>query len=319
VTEVSEATDPGLADKIARRRERRLRNGWEERVVDAPLAAPSAETGLLGVVRQRYLLKLLVRREIQARYQDSFLGLIWSYINPLSQFVIFWVVMGEIVGLGDRTQNFAIHVFTGLVVVSFFTETLNAGTRSIMRNKALVQKMALPREMFPVATMLVSMWHILPELVILLIACVLTGWTPDPIGLAAFALALAVLAVLGTALALICSVVNVIFRDFGSIINIATNMVRFSVPMMYPFTLVAERFRGHTDIYLLNPIANAVLLTQRAFWVGTTDDPSAIARTDLPTYLFTRGWIALGASVLLLVFAQWLFSRLEGTIPERLT
>ena len=59
-------------------------------------------------------------------------------------------------GLHRTVPNFAIHVFCGLIIVHFFTETFNAGTRSIVRNKALVQKMAMPREMFPVASMLVS-------------------------------------------------------------------------------------------------------------------------------------------------------------------
>ena len=57
-------------------------------VSEQPLVAPSASSGLLGVFSRRYLLRLLVRREISARYQGSFLGLLWSYINPLSQFNI---------------------------------------------------------------------------------------------------------------------------------------------------------------------------------------------------------------------------------------
>ncbi len=139
----------------------------EVRVVDAPLSSPSANNGLLGVIQRRYLLRLLVRREISARYSGSFLGLLWSYINPLSQLFIYWFVMGYILGLHKNTQNFAIHVFSALIVVHFFVETFNAGTRSIVRNKPLVQKMALPREMFPVASMLVSLWHVVPQMVIL--------------------------------------------------------------------------------------------------------------------------------------------------------
>src|SRR3954466_10660618 len=106
-----------------------------EHFVDAPLSPPSAASGLLEVFRRRYLLRLLVRREISARYQGSFLGLMWSYVNPLSQFFIYYFVVGVIIGLHRGTQNFAIHVFCGLIVVHFFTETFNAGTRSIMRNK----------------------------------------------------------------------------------------------------------------------------------------------------------------------------------------
>ena len=282
----------------------------------APLKSPSADQGLLEVFRRRYLLRLLVRREISVRYSGSFLGLIWSYINPLSQLFIYWFVLGIIVGRG--TENFALHVFSALVIVHFFTETFNAGTRSIVRNKALVRRMAMPREMFPVASMLVSLFHVGPQLIILTICCVLTGWTPDPVGLAAAVLALAIIMMLGTALALLFSVANVFFRDFSSFVNILTNFVRFGVPMIYPYTLVEERFRGHTDIYLANPITDAVLLMQRAFWVGTTDDPTETARVHLPEHLFTRGFIALGAAVVVLVLAQLVFTRFENKIPERL-
>ncbi|MCW2766177.1 MAG: tagG [Nocardioides sp.] len=289
----------------------------DHHVVDAPLSPPSGHQGLLEVFRRRYLLRLLVRREISARYQGSFLGLIWSYINPLSQFFIYYFVMGVIFQLHANVENFAIHIFAALILVHFFTETFNAGTRSIVRNKTLVKKMAMPREMFPVASMLVSLWHVGPQLVILVIACLVSGWTPDPGGMVAMLLALAIIMVLGTALALLFSAANVFFRDFGSAVSVLTNFVRFGVPMIYTYTMVADRF-GNVDLYLANPIADAVLLMQRAFWVGAASDPAAAIRDQLPPHLYTRGLIALAASFVLLVIAQVVFSRLENKIPERL-
>lgn len=286
--------------------------------VNAPLSPPTAQNGLLGVVRRRYLLKLLVRREIAARYQGSFLGLLWSYVNPLSQLFIFWFVMGKIVGLDKRTENFAIHVFTALIIVHFFVETFNAGTRSIVRNKALVKKMAMPREMFPVASMMVSAFHTVPQILILLVICLLNGWVPDPTGIGAGLLAAAIVVTLGTALALLFSAANVFFRDFGQGVNILTNFVRFSVPMIYPYTLVHERFGQYSGLYLLNPIADAVLLFQRCFWAGTTSDVDATIAEHFPDHLFARGFAALAGSLVLLALAQWAFSKLENKIPERL-
>ena len=288
------------------------------RTVDAPLSEPSANQGLLEVFRRRYLLRLLVRREISARYQGSFLGLLWSYINPLTQFFIYWFVMGFILNLHENVENFAIHVFAGLIVVHFFTETFNAGTRSIVRNKALVKKMAVPREMFPVASMLVSLYHVGPQLVILIIACLAYGWVPDPGGMLAALLALAIIMVLGTALALLFSAANVFFRDFSSAVSVLTNFVRFGVPMIYPYSLVQERFGEFAKYYLWDPIAIAVLLFQRAFWVGTTSNPEQVASTDLPPDLFDWGFLMIGVSVVVLVVAQLVFTRLENKIPERL-
>lgn len=287
-------------------------------VVDAPLVPPAATQGLLEVFRRRYLLKLLVRREINARYSGSFLGLIWSYINPLSQFFIYFAVFGLLLDR-NRTENFAVHIFCGLIVVHFFVETFNAGTRSIVRNKAMIRKMALPKEMFPVASMLVSLYHVTPQLVILVIVGAIYGYVPDPMAAVAMVLALGIIMALGTGLALMFSVANVYFRDFASVVNILTNFVRFGVPMIYPFDLVADRFGEFAQYYLWNPIANAVLLVQRAFWVGTTEDPDATAATELPDQLFQRGLLMLGISIVVLVLGQLVFRRLEDRIPERLT
>lgn len=284
----------------------------------AELAPPTADNGLVGVFRRRYLLWLLVKREINARYQGSFLGLLWSYITPLSHFFVYWVVMGMIFNLHKDLQNFAIHLFAGLVIVHFFTETFGAGTRSIVRNRSIVQKMALPREMFPVATMLTSLYHVFPQVLILVVAGLAAGWTPDLGGMLAAVLALTLMMLLGLAAALVFSVANVFFRDFGNIVNVLLMFVRFGVPMMYPYTLVHERFGHFAKYYMLDPLAEAVVLFQRAFWVGTTDDRAYTAAVQLPAHLLTRGCIMVGASLILLLLAQVTFSRLENKIPERL-
>jgi ABC-2 type transport system permease protein len=286
--------------------------------VSAPLRPPWSEQGLLEVFRHRYILSLLVRREIAARYQGSVLGLMWSYVNPLSQFFIYYFVMGILFGRAQHTEDFAVHVFAGLIVVHFFTETMNAGTRSIVRNKSLVQKMAVPREMFPVASMLVSLFHVGPQVVILLIATWLSGWSPDPMGLVYGVLGLLISMTLGTALALMFSAANVFLRDISNAVNVLTNFVRFGSPMMYPFSLVAMKFHHHTGIYLLNPITEAVLGFQRCFWVGANRHPAHTIATDMPPHLFWLSIRALLFSLVILALAQSAFSRLERRIPERL-
>jgi len=285
-------------------------------LVDAPLASPAPTAGLIEVFRNHYLLRMLVHREVSARYQGSFLGLMWSYINPLSQLFIYWFVMGKILNRG--TENFAIHVFCGLIIVQFFIETFNAGTRSIVRNKGLVQKMAVPREMFPVASMLVSLYHMGPQLVILTVVTIISGWTPNPVYMVGILLALMIIAMLGTSLALIFSVANVFLRDVSSFVSILTNFVRFGVPMIYPYILVDQRFGRFAEFYLYNPIADAVLLMQQAFWVGTTADPEATHASHIPHNLYAYSFLALGVSAVMLVIGQLVFKRFENRIPERL-
>ncbi len=289
------------------------------RVPDAPLSPPTSNGGLLDVFRRRYLLKLIVKRELSARYQGSFLGMLWSYVQPAVRFFMYYFVLGVLVGFNQRVDYFGIHLFAGMVLVHYFTETFTAGTRSIVRNKAIVKKMAMPREMFPVASMLVSAYHTGPQLLILTAGCVIVGWQPDGVGFLAAILGFLIVMTWGTALALLFSAANVFARDFSNIVQTLTAFVHFSVPMIYPFTLVPERFgEQFVGLYLANPLAEAVLLMQRGFWVGVTDDPQATIADHMPDHLFTRGLVHLGVGLVVLVVAQLVFTRLENKFPERL-
>jgi ABC-2 type transport system permease protein len=295
-----------------------------------PLVDPAAKGGLVGVLRRRYLLSLMVKRELRARYIGSKMGLAWSYINPFTRFLTFYFVFGIILGRG-QIPHFAIHLFAGMVVVNLFTESFNSGTRSIMQNKSIVQKMPLPREIFPISSMLVSLYHTGPQLVILIGACLVTGtFTPDPWTLMGAVMAFTIVILLGTAMGLMFSAINVMYRDWTRVVQIFTQMLPFSVPMMYPYTLVKQRFENFQLIehfYLFNPIAEAVLLMQRAFWI-TTIPPTETGKPEwgfqpgdnvnFPPHLAERGLICIVFGVLFLAFAQWVFTRLDDRIPDRL-
>ncbi len=285
------------------------------------LSPASHNNGLLEVFRRRYLLRLLVRSTVQARYQGTVLGWFWSYAQPAVRFCMYYFVFQVLIGRGANLYPFAIHLAAGMVLVHFFTETFNGGTRSLVSNRGLIIKLPMPRELFPVASMLVSFWHMIPMLVITLFASVLLGWTPDPMGILAALLAMALVGVLGLALALLFSVANVFFRDFSKVTQTLTQFTTFSVPMIYPFSLVEDRFSKVpwvADVYLLNPLAEAVLLMQRCFWVPLTDDPEAAMVEHLPADLWERGLVMLGLSIIALVLAQVWFSKLERRVPERL-
>jgi ABC-2 type transport system permease protein len=299
--------------------EHRVDPSW---VPDAPLSAPSPHGGLVDVFRRRYLLKLLVQKEIQARYQGSVLGLLWSYVQPLVRFVMYFFVIGIVLGLHSTVPNYAIHIFSAIVMVHYFTETFTSGTRAIVRNKALVRKMAMPREMFPVAAVIVSAIHTFPQMLILFIGAVATGWRPDATSIGAALLSMAIITVFGTALALLFSALNVFFRDFQNIVATLTIFTHWAVPMIYPFARLAqsglmERHHWLYYLYLADPLAPAVLLMQRAFWLPTFEEPSQIGYPDLPHHYWLLGWATLLVSFVVLGICQLAFNRLENKIAER--
>jgi ABC-2 type transport system permease protein len=292
------------------------------RVPDAPLQPAYGQGGLRDVFRRRYLLRLLVRKELQARYSGSALGLLWSYVMPLWRFLAYYFVVGIVLQLHDDIPNFPLHLFCGLVFVTFFTETFQAGTRSVVQNKALVRKMAMPREMFPVSSVMVSGFHTIPQVIVLTAGAMLYGWSPGAVELAGGLLGLVVLALFGMGLALIFSACNVYFRDFQQVVSMLTIFTHWAVPMIYPLSRVTESAVGGTwveTVYLANPLTEAVLLLQNAFWLPTCDGLDNCTYAEaMPSHLYTRGFVMLGVGVVFLLFSQWLFTRLESKFAERL-
>jgi ABC-2 type transport system permease protein len=292
------------------------------RAVEAPLVPPFGAGGLHEVLRRRYLLRLLVQKELQARYSGSVLGLLWSYVLPLVRFCMYFFVIGLVLQLHKDVPNFAIHIFCGLVFVNFFTETFASGTRAIVRNRAIVQKMAMPREMFPVSAVIVSAFHAVPQAVILVIASLAVGWHPDAAAWGAGLLGFGILALFGTGLALTFSAFNVFFRDFQQVVATLSLFTHWAVPMIYPFSRLASSELGGTwveSVYLLNPLTEAVLLLQRTFWVPTCPgEPACTGPDAMPADLFSRGFIMLGVGVVFLLGCQMLFTRLESKFAERL-
>ena len=135
-------------------------------------------------------------------------------------------------------------------------------------------------------------------------------------------LGFSVLALFGTGLALLFSAFNVYFRDFGQFVSVLTIFTHWAVPMIYPFTRLSQSEVGGTwfeQLYLANPLAEAVLLLQRAFWVPTClGQDECTGPGAMPDHLFARGFVMLGVGVVFLFACQWLFTRLESNFAERL-
>jgi ABC-2 type transport system permease protein len=284
-----------------------------------PLTNPGRVGGLPDVFRRRYLLKLLVRKELRVRYQNSPIGFAWSYVKPAVRFVMYYWIIGLL--LGPRAlENRPLHIFSGMIMVSFFSNALSAGTKSVVKNKSLVRKINLPREMFPVASIAVSFYHMVPMYVIAFVGCLITGWHPTPAAFVAAALAFAIIMVWGLAVALLLSAMNVYFRDLSNIVDVLTTVLTWTTPMIYPFHVVKARLAGTWiyNIYLASPLSNAVLLNDRAIWLPSISNPVQGARQELPNHLFERGFVMLAVGLIFLSIAQRVFTDLESRFAERL-
>ena len=140
--------------------------------------APGQDAGWLNPFLERFLLNLLVRKELRVRYRGSVLGMVWSYVKPAVQFLVFYLAMGVFLELNKGTPAYAVYLFSGIVVVNLFGEVFGNATRSITGNSALVSKIYMPSQLFPWASMLVALVHFLPQLLVLVVGALLNGWLP---------------------------------------------------------------------------------------------------------------------------------------------
>lgn len=279
-----------------------------------PLVDPARSHGLVDVWRRRYLTRLLVSKEVRVRYQGSFLGLLWTYVKPLIRYFVYFFVFAYILGVGDRIENFAVYVFAGLIVVTFFNEALISSTRSIRGNSGLINKIFLPREMFPLVSVMVSTRHFLPQLGVLLVITAFNGWSPSWTALGAAVAGFALIFFFLVGLGLIFSTLNVYFRDAEQVVEIVTMVAFWSAPVMYSWTFLRDVIGDGwlLTLYLSNPLSVSVNLFHEAFWAPTTDNPIELPDLAVP------GSIAVGIVITTLVVGQVLFSRLQGRFASEL-
>lgn len=275
---------------------------------------PGKSIGIVDVFRRRYLLSLIVRKEVGIRYRGSVLGWLWSYVKPLVQFAVFFVALGVFLGLNKSIDYYPLYLLAGITIVTFFNEALVNGTRSLVDNAALIKKIYLPREMFPVSSVLVAAVNTLPQIVVIVLISLFFGWTPSVLHIGAVLLALVIIALLSTGLGMLFGAINVTFRDAQSFVEIVVMMSIWASPVMYQWQMVAAELPHWAFIaYRLNPITPTVELFHYGLWFPL--DPAG--SEPLPG-LWTYALIALIVAFAVLGVGQLVFRRLEGRFAQDL-
>jgi len=258
-----------------------------------------------------------VDKEIQVRYRGSVLGLLWSYIKPAIQFLVFYLAMGVFLGLERGIDNYAIYLFSGIVVINLFTESFGNSSRSVVGNGGLIKKIYLPRELFPASTLWVAVVHFIPQVIVLLAACVLTGWLPSVVQILSAVAGFLIVASFSLGLGLLFCSANVFFRDAENIVDLINMVAAWSAPVLYMWMMVQESVaEWFFALYMLNPLTVAVELFHYAFWRPTVDGPTS---WSLPPNLFLL-WMPISSmlSLGLLILADRVFRRLEGRFAQEL-
>ncbi|WP_091968884.1 ABC transporter permease [Propionibacterium cyclohexanicum] len=284
------------------------------------LQTPGRSRGLRDVFSSSFLLKRIVDKEIQVRYRDSVLGLVWSYIKPAVQFGVFFLAMGVFLGLNKGLENYAIYMFSGIIVMNLFGEVFGNASRAIVGNGGLIKKIYLPRELFPVSSLLVAWVHFLPQVLILVVVNLIIGWHPTWVQAGSFFMGSFIISVFSLALGLIFGTANVFFRDAENFVDLINMVATWLSPVLYMWVLVEKSMGALVmHIYMLNPLTVAVELFHDCFWAPTAKYPINPEQWRVVPHLFTL-WtpIALVITVATLVLGDFLFRRFESRFAQEL-
>ena len=243
--------------------------------------------------RYRELLWTLAWRELLSRYKQSFLGPVWALLQPLSLMLIFTAVSSFIAIPSDGIP-YPLFSYAALLPWTMITNALAMATPSIVGNAAIVKKIDFPREILPIAAVLVSLVDFAMAFVVLLGLALYYGFFPGwTMLLVPLLLALELAFTIG--IALITSALGTFKRDIVFAAVFLLQLWMYASPVIYPLSAVPERWR---EVYLMNPMAGLISAFRDVMVHQRVPDAALLVPT------------AIGAVTALVVGAA-IFKRLE--------
>ncbi|MEU8044879.1 ABC transporter permease [Micromonospora echinofusca] len=273
-------------------------------------------SGVAALWSHRTSLRILVRRDLAVKYQQSVLGYLWSLIEPLGLGAIYWFVFGVLYSrdtnrhLGDAADSYPLFLLTGIFAWMWTSSALSEATNALTGQARLITTMNLPRQVFPigrVAGRFAEYAAGLPILVAVAVGYAASGRVGPGWSLLALPLAVAVQGVLLVGLALLLSAVNVLMRDVERFMRLVVRVLFYATPIIYPLSLVrdADLPGWLKAAYELNPLVGIFQLHHAVWYPDEFPDARLLAT-------------AVGVSLLVLVAGWWSFRRLEPAVLKEL-
>lgn len=208
--------------------------------------------GELG--RYRDLLWFLVRRDVSLRYRQTVLGAAWAVLQPALSMALFALVFGRLIGVPSDGVPYPVFVYAGLLPWTYFSSALAAAGISLVGSSSLVTKVYFPRLFIPLGSCIAGLLDFLVAAVLLAGLLAWYGIRPGPSVVLLLPLTALLLAA-ATGCGLWLSALTVEYRDFRYVVTFLLQLWLFATPVIYPVTVVPERFRW---ALALNPVGGLI-------------------------------------------------------------
>ena len=247
----------------------------------------------------RELLKNNVKKEIRGKYKNSFLGVLWSFLNPLLQIAVYAIVFPLI--LRNTQENYVVFVCCGLIPWTFFATTINRTAFTLVENGDIIKKVYFPREILPISIVTSEAVNFLISTMIILMFVLFGG-----LGLSKYIIFYPIVLIaqylLLISISFVVSVVTVYFRDLQHLIGVALQLLFYAAPVVYsPENIPA----GYEWILKYNPMTYIINAYRDIFYNQTMVDIKSLI-------------ILIFGAICACVVGYLIFNKLQKGVAEQL-
>ena len=249
---------------------------------------------------RRELLAVLVRRDLQVRYKNTTLGVLWVILQPLLSTVIFTLIFARLLKFGNNQDNYLVSTFTGFIFWQFFSGSLSQAATTIYEQISMVKKIYFPRLYLPLTVVLRAFFDFGVSALLLIAVIFFTHSQFQLLGLLAFILVALVFLIFTSGLSFIFAAFNARYRDFRHLTPFILQLWFYATPIFYPANLLTSTPLAWLN--QLNPIAQGLQLVRNAIF------QNVISWSNL-CVLFIVSIFCWG-------FGFWIFKKMETTIVD---
>lgn len=250
----------------------------------------------LDVLRYRDLVTYLVGRDLKVRYRRSFLGLLWTMLQPLLTMLVLHVVFSTAFRI--NIFNYAVYALAGILFWNFFQQSIVSSMNSLRGNAHILQKLPVPSAVFPLCSVLSGVVNLLLALVPLLAILVVTGH-PLKWSLLFLPVSILVAALFTLGAGLLLAPLSVFFTDIVEMVMVGLTLLMYLTPIFYPMSIVPDQFRF---IVRFNPVRSILEVFRDPIYFGKIPPLSHLA-------------ISVTVAVVALVVGAAVFKRTSHRIP----
>jgi ABC-2 type transport system permease protein len=247
-------------------------------------------------LQYRDLVRTLVARELKVRYRRSAIGFLWTMLQPLLTMLVMELVFSAL--FRSQLPNYPVYALAGILFWNFFSQSIVASMNSLRGNAQLLQKLPVPKAVFPIATVISGVVNLLFALVPLFVLLLVTGHPLTP-SLLFLPVSILIAALFTLGAGLLLSPLAVFFSDVVELIGVLLTLLMYLTPIIYPQEIVPPSMRW---VVRFNPIRSILEVFR---------DP--IYRSKIPPLSHLS--VSIAIAVLALVLGAWLFRRSSDRIP----